>query len=62
MSWPGQLPLTPSGEKGPGKPCPLAEPRPRAAWLPDAGKDLDLPLVFQGKPRGLSKAAGGNWC
>ena len=53
---------TPSIEKGPGKPCPPAEPRPPPARPPDARKDLDLPPVFQGKPRGLSEAAGRGWC
>ena len=44
--------------RGPGKWGPSAEQRPQIAWPPDTRKDLDLDLVFQGKPRGLSEAVG----
>lgn len=60
LAWQGQA-HPPQRRQGGGEASLSAGHRQRAVWLPDAQKDLDHNLGFQGKPRGLFLTMPGAW-
>lgn len=60
VSWPGQPPPNPDSQRreGAGEALPSGRAQATARAAPDSRIDLDLPPVFQGKPRGFPRLRG----